>query len=156
MDLIVAQADPAAAWKGICEGLREIAIQATKAGALDKATVIPDRLLANTAWILWDDFQHHAPTAVDELKRFWVPAGVSGPAVLILDGLSLRELPMVLTAAKERGLSATRAEALGSQVPSDTDSFAAALGLAGRSKLSNNRPPRTFIFSGPDVHTDVL
>jgi hypothetical protein len=30
------------------------------------------------------------------------------------------------------------------------------LGLPGRSKLFNNQPPASFIFSGPDVHTDVL
>ena len=43
----------------------------------------------------------------------------------------------------------TRIEALASQVPTDTDRFAEAMGLAGRSKLFNNQPPASFIFSGP-------
>lgn len=136
--------------------LREIALTSTKSGFLDRATVAPDRLIANTAWSLWDDFHHYAPTAVDELKKFWVQTSASGTAILLLDALSLRELPIMVAAAKDRGLAPSRVEALGSQVPSDTDRFAAALGIAGRSKLFNNQPPASFIFSGTDVHTDVL
>lgn len=136
--------------------LREIALTSTKSGFLDRATVAPDRLIANTAWSLWDDFHHYAPTAVDELKKFWVQTSASGTAILLLDGLSLRELPIMVAAAKDRGLAPSRVEALGSQVPSDTDRFAAALGIASRSKLFNNQPPASFIFSGTDVHTDVL
>lgn len=70
---------------------------------------------------------------------------------LLLDALSLRELPIIVVAARDRGLTPSRVEALGSQVPSDTDRFAAALGVSGRSKLFNNQPPASFIFSGPDV-----
>jgi hypothetical protein len=148
--------DPAAAWKVICTGLRDRALQATKPGVLDRATVIADRLLANTAWNLWDEFPHYAPSVIDELKKFWVQTSALGTAVLVLDALSLRELPIIVAAAKERGLTATRVEAFGSQVPPDTDRFAEALGLAGRSKLFNNKTPSAFIFNGPDVHTDVL
>jgi hypothetical protein len=156
VDVIVGQDDPATAWKHIFAVLRELALQSTKSGVLDKATVAPDRLLANSAWNLWDDFHHHAPTVIDELKKFWIQTSASGTAILLLDALSLRELPIIIAAAKDRGLTPTRVEALGSQVPSDTDLFAAALGLSGRSKLFNNQPPASFIFSGPDVHTDVL
>lgn len=156
VDAIVGQDDPTAAWKQILSTLREIALTSTKSGFLDRATVAPDRLIANTAWSLWDDFHHYAPTAVDELKKFWVQTSASGTAILLLDALSLRELPIMVAAAKDRGLAPSRVEALGSQVPSDTDRFAAALGIAGRSKLFNNQPPASFIFSGTDVHTDVL
>ncbi len=156
VDAIVGESDPASAWKKILAALRELALSSAKSGALDRATVAPDRLIANTAWNLWDDFQLNAPTAIDELKEFWVQTRASGTAVLLLDALSLRELAIIVTAAEERGLSPTRVEALGSQVPSDTDRFAAALGLSGRSKLFNNQFPASFIFSGPDVHTDVL
>jgi hypothetical protein len=120
------------------------------------ATVVPDRLTANTAWNLWDDFQSNCPTAINELKKFWVQTKASGTAVLVLDALSLRELPIIVAAAEGRGVSPTRVEAFGSQVPSDTNRFAAALGISGRSKLFNNQPPSSFIFSGPDVYTDVL
>jgi hypothetical protein len=147
--------DPAEAWQRIFAGLRELALQSTKPGALDKATVVPDRLLANASWSLWDNF-HDAPTVIDELKRFWVQISASGPAVLVLDALSLRELPFLLAAAKDRGVAPTRVEVLGSQVPSDTDRFAQALGVPSRSKLFNNQPPTSFIFSGPDVYVDVL
>ena len=156
VDLIVGQDDPATTWKQIFVGLRDLALQFTKPGVLDKATVAPDRLLANAAWKLWDDFHHHAPTVVDELKKFWVQTAASGTAILLLDALSLRELPIIVAAAKDRGLIPTRVEALASQVPSDTDRFAEALGISGRSKLFNNQPPASFIFGGPDVHTDVL
>ena len=68
----------------LCQ-LRDLAFQSTKSGFLDRATVAPDRLLANTAWNLWDEFHTYAPTAVDELKKFWMQTAASGTAVLILD-----------------------------------------------------------------------
>lgn len=156
LNVIVAEEDPTTAWQRIFASLRELALQSTKTGALDRATIVPDRLLANTAWNLWDEFLSHAPTAVDELKKFWTQTTATGTAVLLLDGLSLRELPLIVAAAKERGLTPTRVEAFGSQVPTETDRFAEAVGIAGRSKLFNNQPPASFIFNGPDVHTDVL
>jgi hypothetical protein len=156
LKIIVAEDDPATAWQQIFARLRDLALQSAKTGALDRATVVPDRLLANTAWVLWDEFLNHAPTAVNELKRFWTQTAASGTAVLLLDGLSLREMPLIFAAAKDRGLTPTRVEAFGSQVPTETDRFAEAVGIAGRSKLFNNHPPSSFIFNGPDVHTDVL
>jgi hypothetical protein len=93
---------------------------------------------------------------VDELKNFWVAKPGVGTAVLILDALSLRELPLIVQAGQARGLAPIRVEARGSEVPSETDRFAEALGLPGRSKLYNNQAPDTFIFTGPDVYTDLL
>jgi hypothetical protein len=156
LNVIVAEEDTTTAWQRIFANLLELALQSTKAGVLDRATIVPDRLLANTAWNLWDEFLSHAPTAVDELKKFWTQTTATGTAVLLLDGLSLRELPLIVAAAKDRGLTPTRIEAFGSQVPTETDRFAEAVGIAGRSKLFNNQPPVSFIFNGPDVHTDVL
>ncbi len=156
VNLIVEEDDPAVAWSRICTTLQDVALQSTKSGALDKATVVPDRLLANAAWNLWDDFLHYVPTVVNELKQFWVQTTATGTAVLILDALSLRELPVIIAAASDRGLKPTRTAACGAQVPTETDRFAEALGLSGRSKLFNNQAPSTFIFAGSDVHTDVL
>jgi hypothetical protein len=156
VDAIVGETDPTNAWKKILNSLRELALSSAKSGALDRATVVPDRLIANTAWNLWDDFQRYAPACIDELKKYWVQTKASGTAVLLLDALSLRELPLIVEAAEKRGLIPARIDALASQVPSDTDRFAAALGISGRSKLFNNQPPTSFIFNGPDVHTDVL
>jgi hypothetical protein len=156
LSLIVGGDDPATTWKRIFTSLRELSTQSTKSGFLDRATVVPDRLLANAAWNLWDEFPSSAPTAVDELKRFWMQTSASGTAILILDALSLRELPLILDAAKDRGLKPTRVEALGAQVPTETDRFAEALGISGRARLFNNQPPSSFIFGGEDVFVDVL
>jgi hypothetical protein len=105
VDAILSADDPAAVWTKILATLREAALSSSKGGALDRSTVAPDRLIANTAWDLWDDFQRSAPTSVDELKKFWVQTTASGTAVLLLDALSLRELPLIVTAAEERGLT---------------------------------------------------
>ena len=156
VETILGKGEPDTTWQNIFHHLRDIALQSPKAGNLDKATVAPDRLLANTAWNLWNDFIHHAPLVANELKRFWVSSSAFGTAVLILDGLSLRELPLIVAAAQERGIESKRTEVLGAQVPTDTDRFAEALGLSSRSKLYNNKPPASFMFGGQDVYADVL
>ena len=51
------------------------------------------------------------------------------PAVLILDALSLRELPLILAAGQKRGVKSIRHSVRASVVPTDTKRFAAALGL---------------------------
>jgi hypothetical protein len=113
-------------------------------------------LLAECAWDLWASFASHAPRVVDELKLFWAAPSSSGSAVLLLDALSLRELPHLVQGAQQRGISPVRVEIRGAEVPTETDRFAAALGLTSRSQLFNNRPPAGFLFAGPDVYTDVL
>jgi hypothetical protein len=124
---------------------------------LHRETVVPDRLLAESAWDLWQAFPAEAPKVVDAIRSFWnAPSASAGTAVLILDALSLRELPLIASAAEKRGIHPTRIHVRGSQVPTETDQFAAALGISGRSKLFNNQPPQSFVFGGPDVHTDVI
>jgi hypothetical protein len=118
--------------------------------------MLPDRLLAEAAWDLWDEYRQQAPSVIEELKRFWGQTSPFGTAVLILDGLSLRELPLILRAAADRGIAVLQSDVWGTEVPPETDSFAAALGLPSRSKLKHNHAPGTFIFAGSDVHTDVL
>src|SRR5262245_13400217 len=117
LELIVTEDDPATAWKGILVALRDVALQSGKASSLDRMTVAPDRLLANTAWNLWDEFLHYAPTVVNELKQFWVQTTAFGTAVLILDALSLRELPLIAGAANDRGIKPIRADAVAAQIP---------------------------------------
>jgi hypothetical protein len=156
IDLILGSGDPAEAWNAIFVRLRDLALTSANPAALPKETVAPDRLLAESAWDLWEAFPRCAPRVVDELQRFWVHATGAGTAVLILDGLSLRELPLIVQAGQSRGLSPDRVEVRGVEVPTETDRFAAALGLSGRAKLYNNEPPGTFMFAGSDVYTDVL
>lgn len=154
--LILADRTPESAWTLIFDRLRDTAL-ATSPTALHKETILPDRLLSEAAWDLWQQFPASAPSTIQALKDFWgSPSGSSGTAVLILDALSLRELPLILAGARKRGIEPIRTDVRAAPVPTETDQFAAALGLAGRSKLFNNQPPASFIFGGPDVHTDVL
>lgn len=155
--LILSDLPPDAAWRAIFGRLRDVALAATSPAAMQRETIAPDRLLAESAWDLWQQFPNAAPSVVGGLREFWgASSGVAGSAILILDALSLRELPLIVAAAKKRGVEPVRCEVRGSQVPTETDQFAQALGLPSRSKLFNNQPPALFIFSGPDTHTDVI
>jgi hypothetical protein len=158
VNLILGAADPAETWEAIFARLRDLALANPGAAAIHRETIIPDRMLAETAWDLWQEFPRCAPSVIGELKKFWVSAAGagSGTAVLILDALSLRELPLIVAAGQDRGLAPARVEVRASEVPTETDRFAEALGLPGRSKLYNNKAPGTFVFAGPDVHTDLL
>ena len=153
---ILSTRDPESVWSDIFDRLRDLALATPNPQTLHKHTVEPDRLLAESAWSLWQNFPTHAPKVVDELKRFWTSGSSSGTAILILDALSLRELPLILGAAEKRGVTPGKIEVRGSEVPTETDEFAKALGVATRSKLYNNKPPGTFIFGGDDTYTDVL
>jgi hypothetical protein len=155
-DLILGAADAAATWEAIFARLRDLALSNPGAAKIHNETIAPDRLLADSAWDLWQDFPRCAPTVIAELKKFWVSPGAAGTAVLVLDALSLRELPLIVSAGQSRGLVPVRAEVRGAEVPTETDRFAEALGLPGRSKLYNNKAPASFVFAGPDVHTDLL
>lgn len=148
--------DARSTWHAIFALLKDLALATGDPTALHKQLVLPDGLLAESAWDLWEQFRPAAPSVVDELKQFWAAGSTAGTAVLILDGLSLRELPLILAAASERGIPLVRIEVRGAEVPTETDQFASALGIAGRSKLYNNRAPAGFIFAGSDVYTDVL
>ncbi|MGA2256710.1 MAG: hypothetical protein ABSG53_18840 [Thermoguttaceae bacterium] len=156
VDLILGTVDPAETWTAIFARLRELSLSNPGAATLHRETIVPDRLLAESAWDLWQQFPRCAPTVVGELKRFWISAAGVGTAVLILDGISLRELPLIVAAGQQRGRSPVRVEVRGAEVPTETDRFAEALGLPSRSKLYNNKAPGTFVFAGPDVYTDVL
>lgn len=154
--IILSPQPASAAWKLICDRLRDVAQAGPAAPALHKATIDADRQLSESAWNLWSEFAVNAPKVVDELRHFWSATTTSGSAVLILDALSLRELPLIVAAAQKRGVTPTRIDARAAEVPTETDRFAEALGVAGRSKLFNNKAPAGFIFSGPDTYTDVL
>jgi hypothetical protein len=155
--LILSERPAPVVWTDIFARLGEITLATTSPAALHRETIIPDRLLAESAWDLWQSFPAAAPKVADALRDFWAaPSASAGTAILILDGLSLRELPLIVAAARKRGVAPVRVTVRGSQVPSETEGFAAALGLSSRSKLFNNQAPQSFIFTGQDVHTDVL
>jgi hypothetical protein len=111
-------------------------------------------LLTEAAWELWEAFPVHAQKTSACLKN-WAAAG-SGKAVLILDALSLRELPVLLGAAEARGIEPIHVKVVGSECPSTTEQFAKSLGLPSRSALTNDRKPGTFSLFGGDCCTDVV
>jgi hypothetical protein len=156
LDVLFDPRDPGDVWVEVFRRLGELATSTSRAAALHQESVVPDRLLAESAWNLWEEFPSHAPSVIGELKQFWVAGSVAGTAVLILDGLSLRELSPLTAAMSDRSITPARVLVRGVEVPTETDRFAAALGVAGRSKLSNNQQPSSFIFKGPDVYCDVL
>ncbi|HQU46144.1 MAG TPA: hypothetical protein PK867_25245, partial [Pirellulales bacterium] len=149
-------ADAGSTWRSIFARLKQLALATTDPLTLHRELVVPDCLLAESAWDLWERFRPAAPSTIDEIKQFWATGSTTGTAVLILDGLSLRELPLIVAAANERGIAPLRVEVRAAEVPTETDQFASALGIAGRSKLFNNKAPAGFIFGGSDVYTDVL
>ena len=96
-----------------------------------------DTLLCSTAWELWNDF----PTCVESTSASlvaWWKANQGAKAVLILDGLSLRELPWLLQGAKAHGFTIHTSMATAAEIPAQTQYFAKALGFSSRSSLANN------------------
>jgi hypothetical protein len=111
-----------------------------------------DLLLSSAAWELWRSYNAVVPRTADQLVGWW-QARPSGRAVLVLDGLSLRELPWLLAGANARGYVLHDVRATGAELPADTNAFAAALGAQSRASLNNNAKPGTFRL--PGAYTDV-
>lgn len=96
-----------------------------------------DNFLSASGWDLWNSFGDAVERTSDRLARWWAEP-FSAKAVLILDGLSLRELPWLLQGAKERGFKLHEVSANASELPGETNEFARALGFGSRSQLQNN------------------
>lgn len=152
--IILAAQPPAAAWAAIFSALLDMARESSSPVALHDATVIPDRLLTEAAWELWEAYPEHAVKTSATLKE-WTNTG-SSKAVLILDALSLRELPVLSSAAQARGITPLRVAITGAECPSTTDLFAKAIGLPARSALANDKKPGTLALFGGQCSTDVV
>lgn len=138
------QGTDADAWKVIIQQAIGIASKPLAAGNAPGEVVKRDReigeldlFLSSSGWDLWQGFGVTVERTSDRLIRWWAEP-FSAKAVLILDGLSLRELPWLLQGAKERGFTLHEISAAASELPGETDEFARALGFAGRSKLQSN------------------
>ncbi len=154
---ILEAASPAEAWQATFDRLLDIAKATTSPVNLHNQTKTPDRLIAESAWELWEAYLDSAPRSSQELVTWWSQSsGAAGKAVLILDALSLRELPAILAAAEARGVQPVSVRATGAEAPSTTDQFAKALGAGTRGGLKNNTPPGGFVLSAGGVHTDVV
>lgn len=111
-----------------------------------------DLLLSSAAWELWRDYDACVPRTADRLATWWHERP-AGRAVLILDGLSLRELPWILAGAQARNYLVHKVDVTGAELPADTTSFARALGVSGRSSLENGGASAGFRL--PAAVTDV-
>lgn len=152
--IILDSPSPEAAWAEIFSSLLSLAKSTSSPVALHDATVVPDRLLDEAAWELWETFPEYADKTSDNLKS-WVSSG-PGKAILILDALSLRELPIIIGAAEARAIHPVQVKATASECPSTTDHFAKSLGLPSRSALENDNKPRTFELFAGNCYTDVV
>ena len=136
------------AWRAIINIAIEIASKPLAAGNATSEVIKRDReigtidhFLSSTGWDLWQAFGQPEISGVertsDRLARWWTEP-YSAKAVLVLDGLSLRELPWLLQGAKERGFTLHEVSANASEMPGETNQFAQALGFSSRSQLQNN------------------
>ena len=96
-----------------------------------------DDFLSSIGWELWFSFEQNMPHTAERLIAWWAESDAA-KAILILDGLSLREMPWLIEGAKTHGFTLKTCTAYASELPSDTNSFAKALGFARRSQLENN------------------
>jgi hypothetical protein len=155
-ETILANRPPKDIWADVFDELLRLARSTTSPAALHQSLVPPDRLLADTAWELWDDYKSFPGRTSLRLIEWWNCSAAGGRAVLILDALSLRDLPALLGGAQARHIQPTNVTVTGSEVPSDTTPFAKALGVPGRSSLKYNQTPGTFLLQSAQLHTDVL
>jgi len=140
----VLTATPKEAWQVIFEKLWEIFSAPLTAQHAEQEVAERERkvseielMLSSSAWELWREFESSVPRTAQSVIEFWNSA-TAGKAVLILDGLSLRESPWLLQEAKRRGYHIQQGGARGSEIPSDTTPFAKALGFGLRSSIENN------------------
>ena len=113
----------------------------------DRAVAPADLFLATAGWDLWSSYYDSVPRTADRLSAWWNNSA-SGRAVLILDALSLREVPWLIHGAAERGYALHSAEPTGSELPPDTNPFARALGFSQRSALENSGAGNAHRLSG--------
>ncbi len=136
--------DPQAAWQEIFAFLWEkfsspILVHDPIAEVVRRERSIEaiELLLSHACWDLWSAYDTSVPHASAEILSFW-DRHPQGKAVLLLDGLSLREVPWILAGVQKHGYHVHAARVCGAELPPDTTSFANALHLSQRSILQNN------------------
>lgn len=123
----------ASTWSAPCAATHALAESRSRHESLAQLELA----LSHSVWPLWHDFAAAVPRASVRLAQFW-QSNPTGRAVLILDALSLRELPVLLHGARNAGFTLHGPEVLASELPPETTTFAKALGFPSRSALENN------------------
>ncbi len=103
----------------------------------DQEIGLMDLFLSGAGWDLWNSFDEHVPHTADKAKEWWKNQH-AGRAILILDALSLRELPWLLQGASDQKLKVSSVSVTASELPAETTAFAKAMGFGQRSSLANN------------------
>lgn len=135
---------PDDAWRVVIDKVVEIASRPlttnnapSEVTKRDREIGVLDYFLSSSGWDLWQAFGDTVERTSDRLMRWWgEPYGAK--AVLILDGLSLREIPWLLQGAKDHGFTLHEVSANASELPAETNQFAQALGFGNRSQLQND------------------
>jgi hypothetical protein len=124
------------AWE-ICSPPLKVGNAANEVTRRDRETAALDLFLAASGWDLWIEYENSVTRTAEELAQWWA-AQSGGRAVLILDGLSLREVPWLLQGAAAHGYQVASARVTAAELPAATTPFANALGFGQRSSLENN------------------
>lgn len=112
-------------------------------------------LLGGAAWTLWEEFSQRVPQGSAKMIDWW-HAGHGGKAALLLDGLSAREVPVLVEEAKRRGFLVNTSELCGSELPAETNAYAKALGFSHRGVLDNNGAGSAHKITGAHTLTNQL
>lgn len=155
----VQNGDAQEAWNAIIEYTSQVCSQPLRSGdelkgvsSRDQLIADVDHYLSTSAWDLWYRFKTATESTSNELAQWW-DSRQTGKAVLVLDGLSLRELPWLLHQAEDRGLTIRSSKVTSAELPADTTPFAQALGFGQRSSLGNNGAPSGHRFPGARTET---
>lgn len=144
------------AWSGVRDVLASIwsppytdASPLSEIKKREDATAPWDLLLSHAAWELWHSFGTSVGTVAEALISFWAGYG-NGKAILLLDGISLREWAILFQEAKRRGMCGADANACAPKataLPPDTNAFAHSIGFPSRGALDNNGA-KSVVFPG--------
>lgn len=156
LNLLLLEREPSEIWRKIADELLDMVRKEKDHAKIHQKTVFPDRILAEAAYDLWEGFITAAPKASNRLDEWCAPNPALGKAVLILDALSIREIPILERGAEEHDIPITNTEILFSEAPAATCEFAQALGAVSRSKLQNDGKGNKFKLFGGDCVTDLF
>src|SRR5690606_29745649 len=85
----------------------------------DRSITELENTLSGSCWELWEQFESSVPKTSQRVIEFWNRLH-GGKAVLILDGLSLRETPWLLQEAEGRGYTVHGAGPCATELPCET------------------------------------